>query len=155
MQTVRPAGVAPRPEIRATAPLPGRSLGGRIRSVFFSDFFVLYLSLAYFLLLVPFLPTLSTPGNISNLMSNMWPLLVVAVGQTFVLTIAGIDLSQGARRRAQQRSRRHASGDVGPRHGPLQRADLGEPPHRAGRLARRPRLGAYRSASSRCSPPPR
>ncbi len=96
MQTVRPAGVAPRPETRLTAPLPGRSLGRRIRSVFFSDFFVLYLSLAYFLLLVPFLPTLSTPGNISNLMSNMWPLLVVAVGQTFVLTIAGIDLSQGA-----------------------------------------------------------
>ena len=29
-------------------------------------------------------------------MSNVWPLLVVAVGQTFVLTIAGIDLSQGA-----------------------------------------------------------
>ncbi|HET9069530.1 MAG TPA: ABC transporter permease [Amaricoccus sp.] len=61
-----------------------------------SDYFVLYLSLAYFLVLVPFLPTLSTPGNISNLMSNMWPLLVVAIGQTFVLTIAGIDLSQGA-----------------------------------------------------------
>ena len=47
-------------------------------------------------MLVPFLPTLSTPGNLTNLMSNMWPLLVVAVGQTFVLTIAGIDLSQGA-----------------------------------------------------------
>ena len=26
----------------------------------------------------------------------MWPLLVVAIGQTFVLIIAGIDLSQGA-----------------------------------------------------------
>ncbi len=95
---IRPAGVVPRPEL-APPPPPvraPRSLGWRLRGVFFSDYFVLYLSLAYFLILVPFLPTLSTPGNVVNLMSNMWPLLVVAVGQTFVLTIAGIDLSQGA-----------------------------------------------------------
>lgn len=66
------------------------------RRAFLSDFFVLYLSLAYFLALAPFLPVLFTPANLSNLLSNMWPLLCVAVGQTFVLTIAGIDLSQGA-----------------------------------------------------------
>ncbi|WP_421724912.1 ABC transporter permease [Bauldia sp.] len=64
--------------------------------LFLSDYFVLYLSLAYFLVLVPFLPTLYNPANIANVLSNMWPLLAVAVGQTFVLTIAGIDLSQGS-----------------------------------------------------------
>jgi ribose/xylose/arabinose/galactoside ABC-type transport system permease subunit len=41
-------------------------------------------------------PTVATPYNITNLLSNMWPLLILAVGQTFVLIIAGIDLSQGA-----------------------------------------------------------
>lgn len=72
------------------------SVRQRAMRLFLSDYFVLYLSLAYFLVLVPFLPTLSNPANLANILSNMWPLLVVAVGQTFVLTIAGIDLSQGS-----------------------------------------------------------
>ena len=42
------------------------------------------------------MPTIASPYNISSLLSNMWPLFVVAIGQTFVLIIAGIDLSQGA-----------------------------------------------------------
>ena len=97
MRDLPPAGATPRPDIRVPAARrAGPDLGRRVRSLLLSDYFVLYLSLAYFLVLVPFLPTLSTPGNISNVLSNMWPLLVVAVGQTFVLTIAGIDLSQGA-----------------------------------------------------------
>jgi ribose/xylose/arabinose/galactoside ABC-type transport system permease subunit len=97
MKPIPPAGVIPRPDLSVPAPRPERaSIGRRVRAIFLSDYFVLYLSLAYFLVLVPFLPTLSTPANMTNLMSNMWPLLVVAVGQTFVLTIAGIDLSQGA-----------------------------------------------------------
>ena len=97
MKDLPPAGATPRPDIRVPAPRAvGTHLGRRVRTLLLSDYFVLYLSFAYFLALVPFLPTLSTPGNIANLMSNMWPLLAVAVGQTFVLTIAGIDLSQGA-----------------------------------------------------------
>ncbi|MCF3936523.1 ABC transporter permease [Acuticoccus sp. M5D2P5] len=71
-------------------------LSRRAGDLLLSDYFVLYLSLAYVLVLLPFLPTLSNPANLSNVLSNMWPLLVVAVGQTFVLTIAGIDLSQGS-----------------------------------------------------------
>jgi ribose/xylose/arabinose/galactoside ABC-type transport system permease subunit len=94
MTDTSPAGVIPRPD-PAAPPAPAR-FGRRAADVLLSDYFVLYLSLAYFLALVPFLPTLSAPGNLVNLLSNMWPLLVVAVGQTFVLTIAGIDLSQGA-----------------------------------------------------------
>ncbi len=109
MSGVRPAGASLRPDLSAPTPAPDNAAAGAARrasppaglarragELFLSDYFVLYLSLAYFLLLAPFLPTLSTPANLSNLLSNMWPLLVVAVGQTFVLTIAGIDLSQGS-----------------------------------------------------------
>ena len=45
---------------------------------------------------LPDRPRIASPYNISNLLSNIWPLFVVAIGQTFVLIIAGIDLSQGA-----------------------------------------------------------
>jgi ribose/xylose/arabinose/galactoside ABC-type transport system permease subunit len=68
----------------------------KVKAAILSDYFVLWLSAAYFVALAPFIPTLYAPGNLANLLSNIWPLLVVAVGQTFVLTIAGIDLSQGA-----------------------------------------------------------
>ncbi len=73
-----------------------RSLSDRAKALILSDYFVLYMSLAYVAALAPFLPTLLAPGNVVNVLSNMWPLLVVAIGQTFVLAIAGIDLSQGS-----------------------------------------------------------
>jgi ribose/xylose/arabinose/galactoside ABC-type transport system permease subunit len=109
MSSVEPAGDLPRPAAdpgaadRPNAAAAGqqdrparRGLSDRLGSLLLSDLFVLYLSLAYVVVLIPFLPVLATPANLSNLLSNMWPLLVVAVGQTFVLTIAGIDLSQGS-----------------------------------------------------------
>jgi ribose/xylose/arabinose/galactoside ABC-type transport system permease subunit len=80
--------IAPAPKVR-----PRRSPLAR---VLLSDWFVLWLSLAYFVALMPFLPTLVTSANVANLLSNSWPLVVVALGQTFVMTIGGIDLSQGA-----------------------------------------------------------
>lgn len=64
------------------------------RRLLFSEYFVLYLSIAYFLILWPFVPLLGTPANLGNILSNMWPLLAIAIGQTFVLIIGGIDLSQ-------------------------------------------------------------
>lgn len=67
-----------------------------VRRVLLSEYFVFYLIVVYFICLMPFLETLSKPQNITNLLSNTWPLLAVAIGQTFVLIIAGIDLSQGA-----------------------------------------------------------
>jgi len=79
----------------ATEP-PSRRLADRAADLFLSDYFVLYMSLAFVAVLTPFLPLLIAPGNIVNVLSNMWPLLIVAIGQTFVLAIAGIDLSQGA-----------------------------------------------------------
>ncbi|MEM7566083.1 MAG: ABC transporter permease [Pseudomonadota bacterium] len=72
------------------------ALGTRAKAILLSDYFVLYLTIAYFICLLPFLPALSNPANLANTLSNVWPLLAVAVGQTFVLTIGGIDLSQGS-----------------------------------------------------------
>jgi ribose/xylose/arabinose/galactoside ABC-type transport system permease subunit len=66
------------------------------RHLLFSEYFVLYLSIIYFLILWPFIPDIATLDNLGNILSNMGPLLAVAVGQTFVLLVAGIDLSQTA-----------------------------------------------------------
>lgn len=67
-----------------------------IRKLLLSDYFVLYLTLILFISAAFFFPTLGTPGNIANQLQNMWPLLAVAIGQTFVLILGGIDLSLGA-----------------------------------------------------------
>jgi ribose/xylose/arabinose/galactoside ABC-type transport system permease subunit len=67
-----------------------------LRRALLSEYFVLYLIVAYFIILLFFVDGLGRPQNISNILANTWPLFVVAIGQTFVLIIAGIDLSQGA-----------------------------------------------------------
>ncbi len=67
------------------------------RQLLISEYLILYLCVFFFVILIPIIPTIATPYNlISNLSSNIWPLFAVAIGQTFVLIIAGIDLSQGA-----------------------------------------------------------
>ncbi len=71
-------------------------IGTFLRRLLLSEYFVLYLSLTYFIIISAFFPTLADPKNISNQLSNVWPLLTVAIGQTMVLIIAGIDLSQGS-----------------------------------------------------------
>ncbi len=71
--------------------------GALLRRLLLSEFFILYLCVFFFVVLTPFVPSLYTQYNlVSNLSSNIWPLFAVAIGQTFVLIIAGIDLSQGA-----------------------------------------------------------
>ncbi len=67
-----------------------------VRQLLLSDNFVLYLTLLFFVSAAYFFPTLSAPGNIANQLQNMWPLLAVAIGQTFVLILGGIDLSVGS-----------------------------------------------------------
>lgn len=64
------------------------------RRLVLSEYFVLALSIAYVLALYPFIPWLLGPRNVADVFSNMWPLLAIAIGQTFVLIAAGIDLSQ-------------------------------------------------------------
>ncbi|MHB8521068.1 MAG: ABC transporter permease [Limisphaerales bacterium] len=58
-----------------------------------SEYLVLYLCLAYFLVMTPVTPGLASTENLANLVSNLLPLLIVAIGQTFVLITGGIDLS--------------------------------------------------------------
>jgi ribose/xylose/arabinose/galactoside ABC-type transport system permease subunit len=72
------------------------SLVSFLRRIFLSENFILYLSIIYFIILSIFIPSLAEPRNLSNQLLNVWPLLAVTVGQTFVLIIAGIDLSQGS-----------------------------------------------------------
>ena len=74
----------------------GGTIQNLLRRLLLSEFFILYLCIFFFLILVPFIPVIATSYNLSNLLSNIWPLYAVAIGQTFVLIIAGIDLSQGA-----------------------------------------------------------
>jgi ribose/xylose/arabinose/galactoside ABC-type transport system permease subunit len=58
-----------------------------------SEYFVLVLCVLYVAAIYPFVPEIVTWGVWSNILSDMMPLLVVAIGQTFVLIVAGIDLS--------------------------------------------------------------
>lgn len=67
-----------------------------IRNFLLSEYFVLYLTIIFFVVASIFFPTLSSPSNIANQLLNMWPLLAIAIGQTFVLILGGIDLSVGA-----------------------------------------------------------
>lgn len=83
-------GVDARSPLRRALP----ALRRLVRGALLSEYFVLYLSLAYVLVLWPFMPELFSGQNVADVLSNTWPLLVIAVGQTFVLITAGIDLSQ-------------------------------------------------------------
>ena len=67
-----------------------------LRNLLLSEYFVLYLTIAYFAAVAVFFPALIEPRNIANQLSNVWPLLAVAIGQTYVIIIGGIDLSLGA-----------------------------------------------------------
>ncbi|MCO6049680.1 ABC transporter permease [Mesorhizobium sp. RP14(2022)] len=65
----------------------------RLGRLMLSEYFVLVLCVAYVLAIAPFVPEILSWEVASNILSDMMPLLVVAIGQTFVLIIAGIDLS--------------------------------------------------------------
>lgn len=70
-----------------------KSVLNALKRIFFSEYLVFYLTVAYFIAIWPGTPGLASPRNMANIFSNMLPLLVVALGQTFVLITAGIDLS--------------------------------------------------------------
>ena len=82
--------VQPSPEVQK-----GRSVSilGRLLS---SDLFVLVLTVGVVLVSLPFTNGFLSQGNLMNIASNYWPLLLIVVGQAFVLITAGIDLSQTA-----------------------------------------------------------
>jgi ribose/xylose/arabinose/galactoside ABC-type transport system permease subunit len=64
------------------------------KKILVSEYFILMMSVVYFLIIAIIVPTMFTMHNISNILSNIWPLLAIAIGQTFVLLLGGIDLSQ-------------------------------------------------------------
>jgi ribose/xylose/arabinose/galactoside ABC-type transport system permease subunit len=70
---------------------------GRLRSVatklLYSEYLLLYLTVAFLLVATQLVPGLLSSANLRSVLSNLLPLLVAAIGQSFVLITAGIDLS--------------------------------------------------------------
>lgn len=58
-----------------------------------SEYLVLVLTIIYFVVMWTIVPEIATSDTLLDVLSAMMPLLVVAIGQTFVLIVAGIDLS--------------------------------------------------------------
>jgi ribose/xylose/arabinose/galactoside ABC-type transport system permease subunit len=65
----------------------------RVSGLRSAEYQVLGLCLIWFLAAIPLTPGLTSANNVSNLFSNLMPLLIVATGQTIVLIAGGIDLS--------------------------------------------------------------
>src|SRR5208283_3069675 len=64
-----------------------------LRAVFSSEYVVLLLTAAYVAGLAPIVPQLVSFQTFVDVLTAMMPLLVLAIGETFVVLIAGIDLS--------------------------------------------------------------
>lgn len=58
-----------------------------------SEYLVLLVTILYFALMWMIVPEIATADTLLDILRAMMPLLVVAIGQTFVLIVAGIDLS--------------------------------------------------------------
>ena len=74
-----------------------------------SEYFILYLTIAYFVGDGGLLPRPRHARNLSNQLSNVWPLLAVAIGQTFVIIISGHRPQPGRDHGLRQRRRRASS----------------------------------------------
>ncbi|MEO1091393.1 MAG: ABC transporter permease [Pseudomonadota bacterium] len=76
-------------------PASASAAGARhlVERLILSEYLVFYLTLIYFVAVLPIVPEIASPRSIYNMLTDMLPLLVVAIGQTFVLIVAGIDLS--------------------------------------------------------------
>jgi ribose/xylose/arabinose/galactoside ABC-type transport system permease subunit len=58
-----------------------------------SEYFVVFLCVAYFAALAPVTEGFASRGNFANILLTLLPLFILALGQTVVLITAGIDLS--------------------------------------------------------------
>jgi ribose/xylose/arabinose/galactoside ABC-type transport system permease subunit len=65
----------------------------KLRVALSSEYVVLLLTGAYVLGLWPIVPQIASLATLREILTAMLPLLVLAIGETFVLIIAGIDLS--------------------------------------------------------------
>ncbi len=64
-----------------------------VRRAIFSEYLVCWLCVAYFVVVIPVVPGWLSVWSLSNVITTMLPLVVVAVGQMIILISAGIDLS--------------------------------------------------------------
>jgi ribose/xylose/arabinose/galactoside ABC-type transport system permease subunit len=78
------------PGSAAEATRPQRSFAVRL---LMSEYLVLVLTAMYFLVMWALVPSIATADTLLDILAAMMPLLVVAIGQTFVLIVAGIDLA--------------------------------------------------------------
>jgi ribose/xylose/arabinose/galactoside ABC-type transport system permease subunit len=67
--------------------------GGWLRRLLLSEYLVLLLTALYVVVMIPLAPEIVAVETWQDILGAMMPLLVVAVGQAFVLIVAGIDLS--------------------------------------------------------------
>jgi len=70
--------------------------GPHLSPALLTDATVLGLTVALVTVMTILNPRMISAGNVANIVSNYWPLLLVVTGQVFVLITAGIDLSQTA-----------------------------------------------------------
>lgn len=75
---------------------PREMLWNGVKRLLITDYFILAFAVIGYIVAAQFFRRLGNPTNIVNQLSNMWPLFAVAIGQTFVLIVAGIDLSVGS-----------------------------------------------------------
>jgi ribose/xylose/arabinose/galactoside ABC-type transport system permease subunit len=64
-----------------------------LRRVVTSEYIVFILTSVYVIALWPFAPEIVSTATLQEILTSMMPLLILAVGQTFVMLVAGIDLS--------------------------------------------------------------
>ncbi len=71
-----------------------RHASASLLSLLSSEYFVLLLTVSYFVAVYPFAPPAFTSSqNLQDLFARTLPMIAVAIGQTIVLVTAGIDLS--------------------------------------------------------------
>ena len=88
-----PAVTAEIAAVPARRPSGVRLLMRIVRTLFLSEYVVLMLTGLYVLCLMPIVPEIASLETAQEVLVAMLPLLILAIGQTFVLVIAGIDLS--------------------------------------------------------------
>ena len=70
-----------------------RPLATAAKRLLASEYLVLGMCIVYFAVLAPLADGFASVGNARNILAAMLPLLIVAIGQTYVLISGGIDLS--------------------------------------------------------------
>ena len=80
-------------EATAVATSAGQGPGSWLRRLLLSEYLVLLLTVLYVAIMAPMAPEILATSTWADILGAMMPLLIIAVGQAFVLIVAGIDLS--------------------------------------------------------------